>query len=190
MASDMTVGQRIQQARKAMGLSQVELGQKLGVSGSMIGQWENDLRNPKPETLQRISAALNVDFYSLASWDQATKTLEDRINAQPWGVFLDEKLAAVGCSIGFYEPDAYIWINYPDGTLEVTEAQLKELDQSTDSFLRFKLQELREQHPGDFRPKRKRPQPSQSVPESPPPAREDKDTTLPSDTPETLSESE
>lgn len=74
--------------------------------------------------------------------------------AGPWGLALEQKLAAVGCSIGTYEEDAYIWINYPDGTLEVTEAELRELDQSTDSFLRFKLQELRERHPDSFTPRK------------------------------------
>ena len=31
----------------------------------MIGQWENDLRNPKSKTLQRIATALNVPIYDL-----------------------------------------------------------------------------------------------------------------------------
>lgn len=56
----MTTGQRLQQARKSLGLSQRELGCQLGVSGSMIGQYENDLRKPKRETLQRIADALDV----------------------------------------------------------------------------------------------------------------------------------
>lgn len=56
----MTTGQLIQQARKSAGLSQKQLGEKLGLSASMIGQWENDLRNPKLETIQRIAAVLKV----------------------------------------------------------------------------------------------------------------------------------
>lgn len=58
----MTTGQRIQQARKKAGLSQKQLGEKLGLSASMIGQWENDLRNPKYDTLKRIAVALGVDL--------------------------------------------------------------------------------------------------------------------------------
>ena len=61
----MTTGQLIQQARKKAGLSQKQLGEKLGLSASMIGQWENDLRNPKSKTLQRIATALNVPIYDL-----------------------------------------------------------------------------------------------------------------------------
>ena len=57
----MTIGERIQKARKAAKLSQKELGEKLGVSASMIGQYENNLRNPKTETLFRLAEALNVN---------------------------------------------------------------------------------------------------------------------------------
>ena len=50
----MTTGQRIKEARKKAGLTQKELGEKLGVAYQTLAQWENDLRNPKYETLQRI----------------------------------------------------------------------------------------------------------------------------------------
>ena len=61
----MTLGKVIQTARKQTGMTQVELGEKLGVSGSMIGQWENDLRNPKPATVGRIAGALGEPFMKL-----------------------------------------------------------------------------------------------------------------------------
>ena len=61
----MTTGQRIQHARKQAKLTQAELGARLGVSGSMIGQYENGFRNPKIETLERISDALGVPLVDL-----------------------------------------------------------------------------------------------------------------------------
>lgn len=56
----MTTGQRIKSARKIAGMTQGELGEKLGVSGSAIAQYETGNRNPKYDTLQRIAAALGV----------------------------------------------------------------------------------------------------------------------------------
>lgn len=56
----MTIGKKIQQARKAAGFSQKQLAEKLGVSASMIGQYENDLRKPKFETIIRIVDALDI----------------------------------------------------------------------------------------------------------------------------------
>lgn len=56
----MTTGELIQNARKKAGLSQRQLGERLGVSASMIGQWENNFRNPKRETLRKLANALRV----------------------------------------------------------------------------------------------------------------------------------
>lgn len=71
----MTVGTRIQKARKRANLSQKELGDRLGVSASMIGQYENDLRNPKLATLQKISAVLGIHWTNLA--DEITSAAYD-----------------------------------------------------------------------------------------------------------------
>ena len=61
----MTIAERISAERKAKGLTQKELGQRLGIGESSISQYESGARNPKPETLRRIADALNCDFYWL-----------------------------------------------------------------------------------------------------------------------------
>lgn len=61
----MTAGQRIKAARRAAGITQKELGEKLGISFQSVAQWENDLRNPKIETLQRLADALGVPVADL-----------------------------------------------------------------------------------------------------------------------------
>ena len=47
----MSTGEKIKIARKKAGLTQRELGEKLGVSQSAVGQFEMDRSNPKLETL-------------------------------------------------------------------------------------------------------------------------------------------
>ena len=61
----MTQGELIKAKRKNAGLTQRELGERLGVSYQTVAQWENDLRNPKPETLKRISDALGCTIRDL-----------------------------------------------------------------------------------------------------------------------------
>lgn len=56
----MSMGQQIKAMRELRGLTQKELGQKLGLSFQAVAQWENDLRNPKFETLQKIAEALET----------------------------------------------------------------------------------------------------------------------------------
>lgn len=61
----MSTGQLIKAARKAAGMTQEDLGEKLGISGSAIAQYETDNRKPKHDTLQRIAAALGIPIYDL-----------------------------------------------------------------------------------------------------------------------------
>lgn len=57
----MNIGQKIKYSRKKAGLTQKELGESLGVSAAMIAQYESGKRNPKIETLIKISEALDCE---------------------------------------------------------------------------------------------------------------------------------
>lgn len=61
----MDIGEKIKYYRKQCGLTQKELGERLGVSASMIGQYENSTRNPKMETIQKIADVLGISAGSL-----------------------------------------------------------------------------------------------------------------------------
>ena len=61
----MTIGERIREVRKSRGLTQKELGERLGLSYQSIAQWENDLRKPKSETILKIASALGVRYEDL-----------------------------------------------------------------------------------------------------------------------------
>nr|WP_325305624.1 helix-turn-helix transcriptional regulator [uncultured Dysosmobacter sp.] len=139
---------KIREFRKAAGLTQEQLSSYLDVKRATLARYEAGTIDPPATQLQRIAAALGVSVSDLLG--------QEKQEAQhgPWSFSLEQKLAAVGCSIGFYEEDAALWINYPDGTLEVTEEELKALNDSADSFLRFKLAELKESRKADFRPKK------------------------------------
>ncbi len=65
----MTVGDKIRNVRESIGLSQAELGEKLGLSADMIQKYENDQRTPKRDRIDDIAAALGVDPYSLLATD-------------------------------------------------------------------------------------------------------------------------
>ena len=51
----MTLGQRIQELRKNLGLSQEELGEKMGVSRQAISKWEGDQTIPELDKLISLS---------------------------------------------------------------------------------------------------------------------------------------
>ena len=57
---NMNVGDTIKAVRNEKGITQVELGRRLDVSGAMIAQYESGKRNPKADTLRKIAEALDV----------------------------------------------------------------------------------------------------------------------------------
>ncbi|WP_298730279.1 helix-turn-helix domain-containing protein [uncultured Subdoligranulum sp.] len=56
----MTLGQRIQEARKNKGLSQEALAEQVGVSRQALGKWEKDTALPSLENLQVLACVLDV----------------------------------------------------------------------------------------------------------------------------------
>ena len=58
----MTVGQRIAQKRKELGLSQEALGERLGVSRQAIYKWESDAALPEIEKLVNLSREFSVSI--------------------------------------------------------------------------------------------------------------------------------
>lgn len=55
------IGEAIRNQRKNQGLTLNELGQRMGISGSLVGQYERGVVNPKYETIIRFADALNVE---------------------------------------------------------------------------------------------------------------------------------
>ncbi len=56
----MTVGEKIQNLRKSLDISQEELGQKLYVSKQTVSQWENGITVPTTDNLIRLSEIFGV----------------------------------------------------------------------------------------------------------------------------------
>lgn len=117
----MTTGQRIQQARKAANLSQRQLGKLLNISGSMIAQYENNLRNPKQKSLERIAGVLDVS----ADWLRTGLTTEQLRNPNEHNIFkmqLDSLLELIGF-LGNPQNERKILNNYAQLALALTELQ-------------------------------------------------------------------
>ena len=137
--------------RKEKSMTQAQLAEKVGTTAQNISQYERGIRNPKYNTLEKIAHALgvNVDsfhknLFDLSAPDDPRRTMHIR-----------SKLLFTGHDIGFDEENAYLWINYPDGTLLITERELQELDILTDDFLTFELERLKQRKLDDFSPNKK-----------------------------------
>ena len=67
----MTLGQNIQTARRAKGLSQEALAERIGVSRQALGKWEKDTALPGLDNLQVLAAELGTSVDALLGAEQA-----------------------------------------------------------------------------------------------------------------------
>jgi len=77
----LETGALIKEYRKKKGLTQGELGEKVGVTASAIMRYEQGKRGLNLETINRIASALDVDPYCLMSFEMANKPFMDSVNA-------------------------------------------------------------------------------------------------------------
>ena len=79
----MTIGERIKQARKAKGLTQKELAEKIGMTPQSICRYEADGRRPKADAMLNIAEALNIPMSELLGKPRPTTPhdhTESRLN--------------------------------------------------------------------------------------------------------------
>lgn len=82
----MTTSERIKQARKAAGLTQAELAEKLGVQHSVISKYERGrVINLKREKIAELASVLNVK----PSW---LMCMDDKKESDPKEIELDIEL--------------------------------------------------------------------------------------------------
>lgn len=67
-----TLGEKLREARKAAGLTQRQLAEKIKVSNTSISNWEKGVSFPDPDTIQHLCWALNVQPNHFFSVDSTT----------------------------------------------------------------------------------------------------------------------
>ncbi|QNS06358.1 helix-turn-helix domain-containing protein [Streptomyces xanthii] len=92
-------GLELKRRREDAGLTQVELGLRVFVSGGYIGQFEQAIRKPQLDVAQRIDEALQTDGIFERMWRQL---IDDRRYAEYFAAAAElERLATVLCD---FEP--------------------------------------------------------------------------------------
>ena len=85
----MTKGERIRAARIKQGLTLEQVANRLGITPTGIVQWEQNRRNPKLSTLQKIARALDIDVMELI--DESEKDNYIRLPKQTDEIVLKSK---------------------------------------------------------------------------------------------------
>lgn len=115
----MSLGENIREGRKAAGLTQEALGEKLGMAAQTVSKWERDESLPDASALPKLADALGTTIDSL--FDRKTSTFRDAaVGAKDWLLTLEGEDRWMGALrlgrivqtvlAGFWER----WKKYPD----------------------------------------------------------------------------
>lgn len=141
---------RLKELRLAKGLNMRQMAKLLNIQYTTYVGYEKNEREPNSEILIKMADALGVSADYLLGRDSK----EQAMQAREWYI-LELELKELGVSIGGDDAEGYLWLDFPDGTLEITDKDLADIKQSTRNFLKFKLMDLRENRTKDFRKKRR-----------------------------------
>ena len=78
--TDLTIGQRIAEERKKLGLSQEALGEKMGVSRQAISKWESDAAMPEVDKLIALIRLFGVSVGWLLGVEEAAPVRDDGLS--------------------------------------------------------------------------------------------------------------
>ena len=101
----MTLGQRIQELRRAHDLSQEALGEKLGVSRQAVSRWEMDGAVPEVDKLIAMGRLFGVslnDLLGIEDPEQAPKRRRPRLLPLLCGVLALALVISSGLAVHFY----------------------------------------------------------------------------------------
>lgn len=140
---------RLKEARISKGYNMKQFAELLDMPYRTYVKYERNEREPNSEVLVKIADALNVTVDYLLG----VKSKHEPLNYKDQYI-LELGLKKLGVSIGFYEEDAVLWLEFPDGTLEISDTDLNDLMQSSLDYLKFKLAELRQKRAEYFRKKK------------------------------------
>lgn len=100
----MTIGEKIKEERKRGGLTQKELGNRMGIDASTVRKYESGKLKPKLETVQKLAQALHIDVGVLYGVEE-NKGDPQYLNR------LYSKISEVAEKYGRPEEDVVNWIN-------------------------------------------------------------------------------
>lgn len=152
------LGKLLYEARIKMHYSYDTLSEKInGIkTKSTLKRYEDGESKIDMGTLQIICDVLNLDAGECLATARLRSTLGKTIyrgdKYAEWDA-MERILRENGYSLGFYEEDAILWINYPDGTLEISDDTLIGLYRDINVYVKFKLEDLKQSNIEKFKKK-------------------------------------
>ena len=116
----MSIGKNIAKYRKAKGLTQEELGEKLGVTNQAVSKWESEISMPDVMLLPEIAAALHITLDHL--YGIVREPRNTPVSADDFPSFCNQKLIEL-----FYYNTEMRFTHIGSSDKEQLEFQIKKL---------------------------------------------------------------
>lgn len=155
LTNTINISRNIKHYRKLKGLTQKELGIKIHKSEISIRKYESGKGNIPMSTFFDIARSFDVNIVDLLQDEEGTVSGSEKEIYEDLKEFdisysdnvsesnyLQQYIKTLGYEIDGDESEGYLVINAPDGTYEVTEKKLEELETTTKAFVLFRLQEI------------------------------------------------
>ena len=94
---DKNIGEKLYEHRKAFGLSQEELAEKVGVSRQAVSKWERGESSPDTENLIALAKLYNISLDELVLGETAKEknadapTANDEVDISPAGIHVESR---------------------------------------------------------------------------------------------------
>lgn len=152
----MTIGELIRAARQEKGWTQKELGLKCGINEVQIRKYELEKSNPKIETLEKITKALEIPIEKIIEIRRQkllanSQEALEYVREQALEKSKESKLARshfllqwAGYTVEGND-DGYMWIEGNGETIELSEKDLIHIADSSEKSVEFEVYKLREE---------------------------------------------
>lgn len=141
----MNIGKRIKERRKEIGLSVEEVSEKLNKNRATVYRYEsNDIENLPLNVLEPLAKVLNTTPAYLMGWEKETSKIinQDDKATSMINYNLEQYIHSLGFSIISDESEGNLILATKESEYEITLSDLESFENTTESFIKFKLSEI------------------------------------------------
>lgn len=139
-----TIANRIKQGLSIRNMKQADLVEKTKIGKSSISTYISGAYEPKQRNIYKIAKALDVNEAWLMGYDVPMER-ENSKNNKATSIInynLEQYIQNLGFNIIGYEAEGYLILDTKEAEYEINLSDLKSFEDTTESFIKFKLSEI------------------------------------------------
>jgi transcriptional regulator with XRE-family HTH domain len=134
----VNIGENIRKFRLNKGLTQKELAALVEVTVVTIQNYENNRRTPDFDMAVALTKALDCKLVDLFGEENSGETVKEQSSSY----YLEMYLHTLGYDIIYDEEDGYLILKSENGTHEINQQDVSELENNARSFIEYKIHEI------------------------------------------------